>query len=260
MHHTLPPLIVTSMNRDLHKQYAHRFFDTFDRRYDLIVYHEDASDSAGDPPDYIPEWAGHCHTPTTQPEAYRWIEAHKNDTITSYKHHATRFAHKVFAIWHAVMTYTGWGALYSGVIWMDADIVFKQMPSPQELTEWCRRDKEHIALYDRPEHPETGFIWFDNHHKCINEYNSTYYNVGTHFVGILREYYLEDKIYQLKEQHDAFVMGHILRTMFPTRYRSLSTTDKAPGRHPQAISESAKWWDHCKGPRKKTGRSQENTQ
>ena len=70
----LPPLIVTSMNRDLHKQYAHRFFDTFDRRYDLIVYHEDASDSMGDPPDYIPTWAGANHTPTTQPECYRWIE------------------------------------------------------------------------------------------------------------------------------------------------------------------------------------------
>jgi len=132
------------------------------------------------------------------------------------------------------------------------------MPTPQKLVQYL--DRADITLYDRPEHPETGIIWFSTRHKEINEYNSTYYNVGTHFVNRLRHLYETDQIYQLKEQHDAYVIGHILRTEFKHKWRSLSTTDRAPSRHPQAVSESAEWWDHCKGPRKNTGRSPENTQ
>ena len=50
MRDTLSPLIITSMNERLYNEYGHRFIDTFDRRYELIVYHEDYSDSAGNRP------------------------------------------------------------------------------------------------------------------------------------------------------------------------------------------------------------------
>ena len=258
MRDTLSPLIITSMNERLYNEYGHRFFDTFDRRYELIVYHEDYSDSANNKPPYIPSWAGAIHTPTNQPEAYRWIDRHSNDPVTSYRHDAVRFAHKVFAMWHGVINYSGWRTAYDGIIWMDADVVFKQMPDPKTLIEYCKHQDKHIALYDRPEHPETGFIWFDMHHKEINKWNSTYYHMGTHFVNVLRDYYLQDRIYQLKEQHDAYVIGHILRTEFGNKWRNLSTVERAPARHPQAVSGSAKWWDHCKGPRKMKGASPEN--
>jgi hypothetical protein len=253
----LPPLFITSMNERLYNQYGHRLFDTWDRRYELMVYHEDASDCAGDKPRYIPEWAGAIHTPTVVPELYRWTEAHRDRPTETYRTDAVRFSHKVWAMWHGVMTYTGWGGAYSGVVWMDADTTIKAMPEPQELVTYL--DQADLTLYDRPEHPETGMIWFSTRHKEINRWNSTYYNVGTHFVNTLRQYYESDRIYQLKEQHDAYVIGHILRTEFQGKWKSLSTTDRAPSRHPQAISESAKWWDHCKGPRKKQGRSPENT-
>jgi hypothetical protein len=154
------------------------------------------------------------------------------------------------------MTYSGWTGAYSGVIWMDADTTIKAMPTPLELVKYL--DRADITLYDRPEHPETGIIWFSARHKEINAYNSTYENTGVAFVNRLREYYETDRIYTLKEQHDAYVTGHILRTEFKHKWKSLSETDRAPGRHPQAHSVSAEWWDHTKGPRKKWGRSPEN--
>ena len=257
MSHTLPPLIITSMNERLYHEYGHRFFDTFDRRLELIVYHEDYSDSAGDKPPYIPQWAGHIHTPTVVPELYRWCEAHKDRPISCYKDDAVRFSHKVWAIWHAVMAYSGWTEAYSGIIWMDADTVFKAMPTPLELVQYL--DRADISLYDRPEHPETGCIWFSTRHKEINAWNSTYECTARHFVNRLRLWYESDRIYELPEQHDAYVTGHILRTEFKGKWASLSETDRAPGRHPQAVSKSAQWWDHAKGPRKMQGRSPENT-
>ena len=256
MSDTLPPLIITSMNERLYEAYGHRLFDTWDHRYELIVYHEDYSDSANHAPPYIPEWAGHIHTPTVVPELYRWTESHKDRPVTSYKHDAVRFSHKVWAMWHGVSNYVGWSGAYSGIVWMDADTTIKQMPAPMELVKYL--DRADITLYDRPEHPETGMIWFSTRHKEINRYNSTYENTALHFVNTLRLYYESDKIYQLKEQHDAYVTGHILRTEFKGRWKSLSTVERAPGRHPQAVSDSASWWDHCKGPRKKWGASIEN--
>jgi hypothetical protein len=248
------------MNERLYHEYGHRFFDTFDRRYELIVYHEDYSDSANDKPPYIPQWAGAIHTPTVVPELYRWTEAHRTRPVKTYREDAVRFSHKVWAMWHGVTTYSGWTNAYSGIIWMDADTTFKMMPTPQELVKYL--DQADITLYDRPEHPETGMIWFSTRHKEINRWNSTYECTAQQFVSILRSTYESDLVYQLKEQHDAYVIGHILRLDLAVRgrWRSLSETDRAPGRHPQAHSRSAKWWDHMKGPRKKQGRSPENTQ
>ena len=160
------------MNEPLCNQYGHRFFETFDRRLELIVYHEDYSDSAGDKPEYIPDWAGHIHTPTVMPEAYRWINQHQDKPVTSYKHDAVRFSHKVWAMWHGVMQYTQWRSAYSGIIWMDADITFKSMPEPAQLVKYL--DRADITLYDRPEHPETGVMWFSSRHKEISEYTSQY--------------------------------------------------------------------------------------
>jgi len=245
------------MNERLYEEYGHRLFSTWDRRYELIVYHEDYSDSAGDKPPYIPSWAGHIHTPTVTPELYRWTENHKTRPVNSYKQDAVRFSHKVWAMWHGVITYTGWTNAYSGVMWMDADTTIKQMPTPEELVNYLNR--ADITVYDRPEYPETGIMWFSSRTQMRSEWCSTYYNTATHFVNRLREYYETDQIYQLKEQHDAYVTGHILRTEFKGRWASLSTTDQAPGRHPQAHSRSATRWDHCKGPRKIQGRSPENT-
>jgi hypothetical protein len=254
MSNTLPPLIITSMNQRLYDEYGHRLFETWDRRYELIVYHEDYPDER---PPYIPQWARHIHTPTVTPELYRWTESHRDRPTNSYKTDAVRFSHKVWAIWHAVITYVGWTTAYSGIIWMDADTTIKAMPTPQELVQYL--DRADITVFDRWNCPETGIIWFSTRHKEINAWNSTYQNTGVEFVNRLREYYETDRIYQLKEQHDAYVTGHILKTEFKGAWASLSTHQATQNNHPQAQSPTAEWWDHCKGPRKKTGRSPENT-
>lgn len=243
------------MNEDLYDVYGHRFFDTFDRRYELIVYHEDYGD--GMRPHYIPQWAGHIHTPTVTPELYRWTEAHGDRPTTCYKDDAVRFSHKVWAIWHGVITYSGWTGAYSGIIWMDADTAFKAMPTPQELVQYL--DRADITVYDRWNSPETGVIWFSTRHREITAFNSTYENTAVAFVNRLRQYYETDQIYQLKEQHDAYVTGHILKTEFQGKWQSLSEHPATPNNHPQAQSPTAAWWDHCKGPRKIEGRSPENT-
>jgi len=243
------------MNERLYEEYGHRLFDTWDRRYELIVYHEDYWDGAR--PWYIPSWAGAIHTPTVTPELYRWTDAHRDRPTTCYKDDAVRFSHKVWAMWHGVINYVGWTGAYSGVIWMDADTTIKTMPTPQELVQYL--DKADITLFDRWNWPETGVIWFSTRHKEINAWNSTYTNTGVEFVNRLREYYETDRIYQLKEQHDAYVTGHILKTEFKGRWRSLSTHPATQNNHPQAQSPTATWWDHCKGPRKIQGRSPENT-
>jgi hypothetical protein len=61
MSNTLPPLIITSMNQRLYDEYGHRLFETWDRRYELIVYHEDYPDER---PPYIPHMGRtHCTHP-----------------------------------------------------------------------------------------------------------------------------------------------------------------------------------------------------
>jgi len=249
---TLKPLIITAMNQRLYQEYGHRFFDTFDRRYPLMVYHEDYPTQR---PPYIPDWAEHTHTPTVTPELYRWTQAHSDRPTQSYRDDAVRFSHKVWAIWHGVITYTGWTDQYSGVIWMDADTVFKNMPSPTELVQYL--DRADITVYDRPDCPETGCIWFSSRQREINAWNSTYECTAVEFVNALRSTYESDLIYEMKEQHDAYVIGQLLRHDLCARGRWASLTEGAH-RHPQAHSRSAEWWDHCKGPRKIRGRSPEN--
>ena len=102
-------LVVTTFNRRLYDEYAHRFWDTFPHdNFDLAVYSEDEL--------AIP------HTPLTLHKQFVERNAHK--TVRGFKYDAVRFCYKPYSIAQSVEDYAH--KEYERILWIDADTVFLQ--------------------------------------------------------------------------------------------------------------------------------------
>jgi hypothetical protein len=74
----------------------------------------------------------------------------------------------------------------------------------------------------------------------------------------LRNAYLTERYQSLPQWHDCFVLdATILSFGSRIKVKNLSG-EHHKAMHPQAVSELGRFVDHCKGPRKVAGRSNEN--
>jgi len=223
-------LVVTSYNNKLYKEYAHRFKNTYNWKFDLKVYNEDE-----DMFDLIPE----CKA---------FVDRNKSkfipDTLEGFYIDGVRFCYKVYAYTHAILNEKD----YDYIIGIDADSVFyKEMNEQFVRTRLYSPDKMMTYLGRGQQYSECGFLGFNmKHPETIN------------YATEMRRMYDSDEIYNLDEQHDSYVWDHVrLRFEGKKQVRNLNIGDNKGG-HVQARSVLGNFYDHTKGrERKLKGRSKE---
>jgi len=168
----------------------------------------------------------------------QWKLKHAHYQPGGWQWDVVKFAHKIFAAADAFMDYDGIG------VWLDADCVTYK-PIPEGLIESQVKD-HYLACYQRTGmYTETG-LWIVDCKRPDNH----------NFMQALRGVYLTDRFTNLPQWHDCFVLDAVIRSLGVSVNNLSGQFHKAM--HPQAMSELGKYVDHCKGPRKIRGRSDEN--
>lgn len=167
------------------------------------------------------------------------IRSKRKDSGKGFKWNAIRFAHKVYAIFHAAKyCNTQW------LIWVDADMVCHSPITEQNLEKLCQG--ELCFLGRRGKYSECGLYAMNLQQPRIRE-----------FLCKFQDFYdnAETGIFTLAEWHDSFVFDHI-RTLVPGLQELDWSSHLIKGEgHPLINSEWGAYLDHLKGQRKDTGHS-----
>lgn len=168
------------------------------------------------------------------------VRSLRRDAGKGFKWDAVRFAHKVYAIFHAAKHIdTDW------LIWMDADMVCHGKISVQALNSLCVPGHELCFLGRKNKYSECGLY-------ALNlKYAQT-----KNFLKKFQEYYdhAETGIFTLAEWHDSFVFDEIRRRV-PLQEFDWSAGVVSGEGHPLINSPWGAFLDHLKGARKDSGRS-----
>lgn len=166
------------------------------------------------------------------------IRSKRRDAGKGFKWDAVRFAHKVYAIFHAAKH-----ADADWLIWMDADMVCHSPISIDVLDSMCNSQHDLCFLGRTGKYSECGLY-------AVNLKTT----MGQLFLTRFQEYYDHDVIFDLDEWHDSFVFDAVRQTM---QCRELDWSQgivKGEG-HPLINSMWGAYLDHLKGDRKSLGHS-----
>ena len=232
--------VVTTLNKKLYKQYGHKFFDTYNWPFNLIVYSEDLNDIPNSDIviksifDEIPQCEGFVNRNKTKPVA---------DTPSGYINDGVRFSYKVYAYTNEIITNED----YKGLICIDADSVFYKMIDEDWINKHIHNDNAMMTYLGRGKHySECGFLYFNMKHPDIQAY-----------ANRMKSLYDTDGIYNLKEQHDSFIWDYVRKEFENRGTKNFDIGDGKMG-HVQARSILGTVYDHTKGPRRKAaGKSAE---
>lgn len=248
--------IVTTFNQAGRDLYGQRMIDSFDQYWPknvkLYVYTEGCDIKC--PSDRVIQ----VDLASASPNLVAFKERHKNNPRAhgqvlpdgsgppkdnAFKWNAVRFAHKVFAVIHAVRTICD-----DWVIWLDADTVTHTAVPETFLQEIC--DDSAMACYlgrRRSYHSECGWVAYNRRHTDL-----------LNFIQIWEDYYVTDTIFREQEWHDSF-MFDLVRLRFQARGTKFSNISPAeahrmPGKginHPFIASRLGEYMDHMKGHKRK---------
>lgn len=227
-------LAVSTFNRAGLTLYGRRMVDSFRRHWpeevDLRVYSEGWSENLGVE---LVDLVG----------ASPWLAAFKTrhagrSRPRDFRRDAVRFAHKVAAVCHAAQT--------SGIdylIWLDGDLVAHADINLDALEVLLPRGNDWIAWLDRERmYPECGFYILNCSHWAHGE-----------MIKRLAEMYDHDRLFDLAEWHDSFVLQQVVERS-GVGWKSLSGTGRRTS-HPLVNGPLGSYLDHLKGSRKSEGRS-----
>lgn len=226
-------LVVTAFNRKLYEEYAHRFWKTFPHnKLECKAYSED----------------GGLEARTTHLHIHQdFVKRNKHRPCTNYKYDAVRFCYKPYAIAQAVEDYTHRD--YTRLLWIDADTVFLKTINEDWITEHLYKESALATYMGRPNYySETGVLLFNLEHKQCFDY-----------IARVRRLYDSNDVYMLKEWHDSYVWDTVRQWYEAkgTEFYNVGVEHKVKGGHIQAHLYG-EWFDHCKGKRKRAGKSTEN--
>jgi hypothetical protein len=237
---TMLTVVTTCHEQGLH-EYGLRFIKTFlefwppDVR--LLIYAQGWTAS-------IPRLEVHDLL-TASPWLRDFTERHRDNPSAhgrgrgSYQHRwdAVKFAHKVAAVVAADAIEPG-----DHLLWLDADVLTHSIVADRDIASW-RPDPAWLTWLDRDpgviNYPECGFLLFNREHPRHGE-----------ALAAVRSLYENDELFRLSETHDSFAWQSVVDALaLPTR--SLSG-DGRRSLHVMVNGPLGAWFDHCKGPRRKT--------
>jgi len=235
--------VVTTLNKKLYNQYGHKFFETYNWPFDLIVYSEDMIDIPNKNIivrsiyDEIPECEKFVNRNIyRQPISQFGVKS--KDFVTD----GVRFCYKVYSYTDYLITNED----YDGIIGIDADSVFYKPIDVDWVKQNIHRDECMMTYLGRPSYSECGFLYFNMKHPLVKTYAKK-----------MRTMYNEDLIYKEKEQHDSYIWDLVRKEMEQEwNIKNYNIGDDKEG-HVQARSILGEIYDHTKGPRKLKGRSPE---
>jgi hypothetical protein len=239
--------VVTGFSPAGFSEYGARFLESFHRHWPrdvrLLVYTEE-------PMQFV---RGECRLIWDIPGCRQFIERYTGDVEKvglkpngrwkpkerqagySYRFDAVKFCRQGFIPWHAAQL------VREGLLcWLDADVVtFRDVPGG--FIEGLLPDDCDLAYLGRgAKHSEIGFQLYRLPQA---------FDMLTEFASMYRD----DRIFQLHEWHSAYVFDHVRQAC------GIRAHDLTPGGrgHVWFDSPLGKYMDHCKGDRKKLGRSPE---
>lgn len=160
-----------------------------------------------------------------------------------------RFSHKVFAYVDACLNKDA-----DIVVWLDGDVITHRPVRKNTVLKWLG-GKMAGALFRPWMYTETGFHVFDMRHPKAAE-----------FMGLWKEQYTQDRVWDLPGPSpsnkflgytDCHTYDHV-RSGFPADLWYNLSPAGIKSQHPFVNGMLGEHMDHCKGDRKKTGRSRQS--
>lgn len=186
---------------------------------------------------------------STLPDLKAWQLRHKNNkhahgwnkdlSKKSFLWDASRFANKVFALWHFTEQCNT-----DIFIWCDGD-VRTHTPMTLEFLHSIAPSENQLATYlGRKTWPECGWMMFNRKHPKFAE-----------FIEQWRWIYESDDIFEHAESHDSFIFGELVEDFksMGVEFNDLGGSDQ--GGHIFINSVLGRYMDHLKGFRKEVGKS-----
>jgi hypothetical protein len=226
-------LFVTTCSAAGFDEYGHRLLETFDNAPGRMIWYAD---------DFAVKHPRIEQRPT--PKAMQAFKVrHSRYEPVSWRWDVVKFAHKVYAVADAFADHEGMG------IWIDADTVIHK-PIPDGTLEQFLPPGMFMSMFKRAGmYTETGLWLMDCAHTAKQQFLKSWIDL-----------YESERFKMLPEWHDCMTLDATVRAF---EKRGLIETFSLSGKHerqmhPMASSPLGEWFDHCKGPRKVTGRSPEN--
>ena len=225
-------LVITSFNKKLYEEYAHRFVETYNWPFDLNIYTETLFNIKQN-----------YKVIKLNNDCKNFVERNKDKKFKDYITDGVRFCYKVYSV-----IQSGININYDILIWVDADSVFYKPLTLDFIKNNLYKEDRMMTYLGRGEHySECGFLLWNLKHKDTQDYFKE-----------IKKMYDEDLIYKEKEQHDSYIWD-LVRKKFEKEKNTINIDigDKKVG-HVQARSILGSLYDHTKGPeRKQIGKSPE---
>ncbi len=244
---------VMTMNRRIWDEYGHRAVATFLALWDsAITLHLYAEDFV---PDAAPgEHSARLvvHSMPAWHEHWKARHVHNRDAHglagprLPYDYHrdCVRFSHKVAALTDIA------DQIRAGVlIMLDADVITHEAVD-QAWLDGLFPAGPALAWLERENHyPECGFVMFRADHPAFRP-----------FMAQLRGDYTTDRVFQMRETHDSFVIQQLVHGMvrageMPRPHNLSAGRGRQNRSHPFVVSRLGERMDHLKGARKDAGRT-----
>ena len=151
---------------------------------------------------------------------------------------AVRFAHKSFAVSHAIKNIDT-----DYVLWLDADTYTFRAITKEFVFSLLPKNKL-VNYLGRVTYPECGWVCYNRRHPKITEFINTWIRL-----------YTTDAIFKEVEWHDSYLFWQILNRVAPTEGVDIGKGAGVEGLHVFINSILGDYIDHMKGKRKIKGKS-----
>ncbi|RMW40731.1 MAG: hypothetical protein EA442_01355 [Candidatus Nitrosopelagicus sp.] len=254
--------VVTTFPPNRWSTYAKRMIDShvqfWPEDVTLYAYYEGAK------PDYNHAKVKFINTEEANPELMKFKQRHKDDPVAngetqeipggvrrdpnagdndkgkgSYLWDSIRFAHKTFAVDHALKNLQT-----DDVLWLDADTYTFRPISTEFFTGLLPSDKLVNFLGRGDKYPECGWVCYNRNHKKRIEFMEYWTNL-----------YIQDTIFKELEWHDSYVFWQCVKRIAPNDGVDIGKGAGAKGHHVFVNSVLGSYVDHLKGKRKIKGKS-----
>lgn len=241
--------VVTTFNAEGYKTYGSRMIDTFlstwPQQIPLKVYAEHCRVLQQAPNLEVLDLESVSAPLVTFKTKWRNVPKANGDIgpgseRKAYKWQAVRFAHKVYAIFHAAQTFD-----CEWLIWMDADMVCHSPITTAKIAEFFP-DSKHICYAGRSnKFSECGLYGLHLHATPVQNFLKEFQRMYDD---------AENGIFTLSEWHDSYVFDDVKVRSNLTELNWSAGLINGEG-HPLINCEWGAYIDHLKGKRKNDGRS-----